>query len=54
MGILHKNERLPSPTFEQLGQFVRQRRQQWTGQGLIFGPQLFFDIVPKDDAVFFK
>jgi hypothetical protein len=32
MEILHKNEHLPSPAFEQLGQFVRQRRQQWTAQ----------------------
>ena len=33
MEILHKNEHLPSPALEQLGQFVRQRSQQWTDQG---------------------
>jgi hypothetical protein len=33
MEILHKNEHLPSPAIEQLGQFVRQQRQQWTDQG---------------------
>lgn len=33
MEILPKNEYLPSPALEQLGQFVRQRRQQWTDQG---------------------
>jgi hypothetical protein len=33
MGILHKNDNLPSPVFERLGQFVRQRRQQWATQG---------------------
>lgn len=33
MGIFHKNEHLPSPAIEQLGQFVRHRRQQWTDQG---------------------
>jgi hypothetical protein len=32
MEILPKNEHLPSPALEQLGQFVRQRRQKWTTQ----------------------
>ena len=33
MEVLHRNEHLPSPALEQLGQFVRQRRQQWTDRG---------------------
>jgi hypothetical protein len=32
MEVLHKNGVLTSPACEQLGQFVRQRRQQWRSQ----------------------
>jgi hypothetical protein len=33
MRVSHKNEVLPSPALERLGQYVRQRRQQWEIKG---------------------
>jgi hypothetical protein len=33
MEVSHKNDVLPSPAAERLGQFVRQRRQQWEAAG---------------------